>query len=564
MKCNLFLASVIALAALWSCTKTSETDPSTESAMNSQTEMTFSSYASSATTTKGTAVNSNSDFKGDTENPGSFKVAALVGDAVFSNYEYDNSYNITSYDADPVAGTAVSYFGLTDVTYSAEKNAWENSSKMYWPNASKLLFFAAYSPRDAGISNYSFSEVTDGSHNENCTYSFDYTVTDEIDKQIDLMYAMTEVPYLAPTDQSKEDSNDSYISTGVTNTNEENAVNLHFKHALTQIAFTATKSDDLEVYVKSITICNLYNSGSFKATALTDDEDVLDEDGNIDNDTVGETEAVGDKVNANNFGEWTTTFNADGWDDCSYVLKSTEDGINSYYATENSGGNKYISNYKATLKDFNGSQSPNGEGAIKISGTTALTSSTDVLMLMPQTVTKWEPTSSTVLNYIGYGSSLNDLTIEVGAEKDDNDAYKAGTGTDASSTGSKSLSYLAIECEIYHASAADTEGNISSGAEVHSGYVFVPFSSENIDYSTASVDDAVTNTTDWLPGYKITYCLNFSGAGYIVEVDTDENGNIIPTTIPEPGCVPDTETYTLREITYTTTVDAYVGIGDSE
>ncbi|MFI3315485.1 MAG: fimbrillin family protein [Rikenellaceae bacterium] len=551
MKRNFFVASAIVLAALPSCSKESTLDPSIESVMNSQTEITFSSYASTATTTKGSAVNSNSDFQGVVTTHGSFAVAALVGDAEFSNYKYDTSYNITSYDADPVEGTAVSYFDLTEVSYSTDDNTWVNSSKMYWPNASKLLFFAAYSPSDAAISNYSFSEKTDDSHNENCTYSFDYTVTDVIDDQIDLMYAMTEVPYLAPTDQSKDSSTDSYISTGVTNTNEDDAVNLHFKHALTQIAFTATKSDDLEVYVKSITVCNLYNSGTFTATALTDDNDVTDS-----NDTVGDTGDDDDKVNADNFGAWTTTFEDDGWDSSNAANTSGT----SYYAIAGNGGNKYISNYKATLADFNGSTSPSGANAIQISGTTSLTSSEDVLMLMPQTASEWEPTSSTALNYIGYGSSLSDLTVEVGATKDADNNYIAGTGTDASSTGSKSLSYLAIECEIYHASAADANGDISSGAEIHSGYVFVPFSSAGIDYSQASVDDAVTNATDWLPGYKITYCLNFDGAGYIVEVDKDADGNVIATTIPEPGCVPDTQTYTIREISYTTSVDVYVGM----
>ncbi|MFI3269508.1 MAG: hypothetical protein SNJ09_07350 [Rikenellaceae bacterium] len=91
----------------------------------------------------------------------------------------------------------------------------------------------------------------------------------------------------------------------------------------------------------------------------------------------------------------------------------------------------------------------------------------------------------------------------------------------------------------------------SETAVIHDGYIFVPFDTSNLDYSKASVDDADTTTTDrWLPGYKITYCLDFGG-GYIVEEGHS-------TTIPEPGCIPDTTTNTLRTMTFTTTVDKIV------
>ncbi len=163
-------------------------------------------------------------------------------------------------------------------------------------------------------------------------------------------------------------------------------------------------------------------------------------------------------------------------------------------------------------------------------------------MLMPQKLTAWVPTTSTVINYIGYATSsqdnANNLTIIVS----DNEQ--------ASSSADKSLSYLAIDCEIYHSGIKDAD------AKIHDGYIFVPFETSNLNYAGANVDEASSITDEWLAGYKITYCLNFGG-GYIVE-----EGHSY--TLPEPGCIPDTETFTLRTISYTTTIDAWEEVAASQ
>ncbi len=589
MKRNLLLVSAIAVATLASCTQTSELDSeivsAMESAANAQREIQFSTYASSATATKGAAVNSNTDFQGDVSTHGSFAVKTLVSGCEFEFEYYDSADKaadasvienaIKSYTATPTAeDIAVTYFDFSTVKYSSTSSSWENDNMMYWPNYSKMMHFAAYSPASLNLSEdtkTTFAVSTDDSETPvvSYEYSFDYSVTDAIESQIDLMYAMTSLYYLAPSDEYKCDENGdpvdySYVTISVEDTNAEEAVNLHFKHALTQIAFTATKDSDLDVYVKSITICNVYNSGTFTATSLTDDDDA-DADTNP---TVGDgvvtddnTDYTNDKVDANKFGTWVANYNGT-WalEDTADGATNTDDGTLSGSYTAATGGFSAMSNYAAAMAEFKGI-SPASESVNSIevaaSGTTQLTSTTEVLMLMPQKLTAWEPTTSTSLNYVGsynpgYDSNTGIYYID-GALADG--TYANPSMDDASRT----LSYLAIDCEIYHAGATEYS------AKIHDGYIFIPFETKDIDYNSATVDSAVAAadlsnddeiTDQWLAGYKITYCLNFGG-GYVVE-----EGN--HTTLPEPGCIPDTETYTLRTIVYTATCDAWVDVYDSQ
>lgn len=532
MRKNLFsVSAIVAIATLVSCSQESMLDPTVVSVQNSQTPIEFSTYASTATATRGTAVNSNGDFQ---TVHGSFDVTALVNDGVFGNYEYYNTAtddyqdnSIMSFTATPVKNTtAVDYFNFSTVNYT--DGEWVNANKMYWPNYSKILYFAAYSPSSLKISetDYTFTEWAGSGAKANYTYSFPYSVTDAIDNQIDLMYAMTSVGYLAPSDRYKNGADDSYVTAGVYYTNTEESVNLHFKHALTQIAFTATKDADIDVYVKSITICNVYNGGTFTATALTDDTD--ESDSQTDATTVGDSGDDGDKVNADNFGTWEATYSG------TWVLES--DGKT---ATAGGGGFSAMSNYEAAMSTL-GDKSPAKASAIKVPSSTdavQLTSTSEVLMLMPQALTAWVPTTSTTPNYCG--SEVDDGLLSDGE-------YANPSMTDASRT----LSYLAIDCEIYH------EGMTNEAARIHDGYLFVPFETTDISYSSADVDNAVKDADEWLAGYKITYCLNFGG-GYVVDEDNHDG-------IPEPGCIPDTETLTLRTVQYTTSVDTWVDVAESQ
>ncbi len=560
MKQYLLLLSAIVIASLASCTKDSELDSTIVSAISAQTPIEFSTYATTSTSTKGSAVTSNDDFKGGVTTHGTFDVTALVGNCLWKLiYKSDESGYIDYFNMYPVDGDAVKYFDVGSVTYSSTAGNWENDSNMYWPNYSKIIYFAACAPSGViskdnctfthnTVSSFTTeSEYSDdmSTFTESYEYSFDYSVTDEIDNQIDLMYSMTAVNYLAPSDKLKlnedEDEDDTvpYITSGVADLNDEDPVNLHFKHALTQVAFTATKDEGIEVYVKSITICNVYNSGTFTAKAVTDDADTS-EGGD---DTVGNSGDENDYVNVNNLGSWAAKYDGTWtatWNDTGTVGYATVDG----------GGLSVMSNYAAKMVDFGDTTSPTNVSAIQISGTTKLTSESNVLMLMPQKLTPWEPTTSTEFNYIGSyatgSTTLADGTVYSHTDGGLSDGTYANPSLESAD---RTLSYLAIDCEIYHAGIDEAE------AKIHDGYIYIPFETKDINYDSANVDgdiDSSYDTDAWLPGYKITYCLNFGG-GYIVE-EGDHND------IPEPGCIPDTETCTLRTITYTTTVDKYVDV----
>ncbi len=541
----LFTAAVITLLA--SCTKDSELDQSIIDAINTPSAIEFTTYTTPATETKGTAVTTNSQFQGGVDTHGSFKVSAVVCDAGEFEYEYyttaDNTDDvilagqIKSYTGTPAASaTAVTYFNFSSVEY--ESGAWVNQTSMYWPNYSKIMYFAAYSPADMAFvedGDPEFGVETDTSSVETYDYTFGYEVTDTVANQLDIMYAMTSRAYLAPSDRYNEGGGEAYITSGKQDTNSEDPVHLHFKHALTQIAFEATKDEGIDVYVKSIKICNVYNSGTFTASALTDDDDADAKD----NPTVGNDGGEGDQVNVDNLGTWVADYEGtwayeDGYSDAT---------TNGAYAKEGGGGYSAMSNYDVPM---------DATGAISIDSSTtaiALSSDTDVLMLMPQKLTAWVPTTSTSLNYIGSyhtGQSTDGVSYSDGGLSDGEYANPSMKGA------SRTLSYLAIYCEIYHS------GITASEAAIHKGYLFVPFSTENINYSDTGVDGTLTDDQkeSWLPGYKITYCLNFGG-GYVVEEGDHE-------TLPEPGCIPDTETYTLRPLTYRATVDAWVDVDTEE
>lgn len=423
---KLILASLAVAATLASCQKTSVVDPT----LTTDQEMTFAPYAG-ASATKGSAVNSNGDLAGnETDGYGSFYVASYLG--------------------------TDSYFGFRKVTYNG--TAWENQADMYWPNESATLHFGAYYPAAAVEStDVTYSYDADDAN----SLSFDYTVEEDVADQIDLMYAITDYEFTSSTDAGSED-----------------AVGLHFKHALTQIGFTATKDDDIAVEVSSIKICNVVDNGTFKATAATNYDASSDE---ID------TDQDESEVNTTNFGTWTP---------------ATANTAASVTAGTNTATN--LQNYTAVMADFETDAS-----AITVAaGTdaTQLTSTTDVMMLLPQTLEAWNATDDT-----------------------DSD------GTE---------SYLAIKCKITHSDGT---------AAIVDGTIYVPFSTAGIEYTSG------TETDGWKAGYKITYNLNFGG-GYTIP-DDDDPETPDPTD-PEPGETPEPDDVvpTLRDITYTVTVDEWIPV----
>lgn len=363
------LASLAVAAVLASCTKESVVDSTIEAATSSNV-ITFSTYASSAT--KGTAVETNSAFQGTGSDYKSFYVAAT-----FDPNEADN--------------TAGSYFGFSQVTYGG--SGWDNKNDMYWPNEDGALKFGAIYPNNIAGATYTYTDAAS-------TLSFAYTVTGntyasgssaatDISGHEDIMYAITEETF------------------AVANAGSEDNVNLHFKHALSQIAFTATKDSDLEVTVSAIQLCNVYDGGTFSATKSTEtsanvmaetDKTIVVDDANV---------VMTDFSTSNN------------WD--------VSDGVMTHYTPTFYTDSAYDTDNSTNA----GSPSTTYRTVSSDSDAVALTSPTDVMMLIPQTLTGWVK------------------------------------GTDGSSTGTES--FLAITCTIKHAGA---------DAAIVDGILYVPFSAE--------------------------------------------------------------------------------------
>ncbi len=116
---------------------------------------------------------------------------------------------------------------------------WMNSSLRYWPGDRSLNFYAAANALK-GDANYAF--------NWNNTDAFsaptiDVTVPTDVAAQKDLLYAVK-------TDQNKDTNN------GV--------VSLNFRHALSQIVFTAqTPNPKLYVKIEGVSICNVMSKNTF-------------------------------------------------------------------------------------------------------------------------------------------------------------------------------------------------------------------------------------------------------------------------------------------------------------
>ncbi len=287
---KLILASLAASAMLASCEKTSVVDPS----LTADQRISYAPYAG-ASATRGAAVDENADLRGD-----SFMVSAYNGTTQFFAFE-----EVT----------------WSDTNDDSTADAWVSATERYLP-VSNTLYFAAYYPESATFAANTPTYSHDGSAH---ALSLGYTVPDAVASQKDVMFALTD-----HTDGSGE-------------------VGLHFKHALTQVGFTATKDDDITVTVKSVKICNVVNKGTFEATANTNDG------GDIT------TDQVSDDVVA------TTN---DAWD---LADKATTTNLSHYAANIATAGVEVVA-----AKDA--------------ANPTPLSDDEDVLMLLPQELEAWSTT----------------------------------------------------------------------------------------------------------------------------------------------------------------------------
>lgn len=121
-----------------------------------------------------------------------------------------------------------------DNTWTLSKyvdNAWI-ATKYYWLPNTSLDFFADVVSGNRSTFNSLLTNKTD--------YTFDYVVPDAIADQHDYIYAVS-----------------------LNQSHDENGVPLEFKHALSQIVFMASVSENWNVSIKSITIHNIKNAGTF-------------------------------------------------------------------------------------------------------------------------------------------------------------------------------------------------------------------------------------------------------------------------------------------------------------
>lgn len=305
----------LAIAALASCSQESTMDVAITSA---QIPIQFSTYSSSATT-KGNPVDSNTEFQ---TTGAQFKVSAYA--------------NLTA------SKTFGKYFNFSTVEYGS--SAWENKDDMYYPNEAATILFGAYYPSGAdGLSeaegstpDFEPTAITAPVLTIPYTVYGDYPSSNSktVADQDDLMYAVTSFGYSAPTTEESASTS--------TDPDADMTVNLHFKHALTQVAFTATKDSDLDVVVNSITICNVVNGGTFKAESVTDASNTTDAaDG-----TVGDA-----NVDVDDMGAWTLP------------------------------DSKTYNHYTAAMA---------GSASVTVGDeVTSLTNTDDALMLIPQALTAW-------------------------------------------------------------------------------------------------------------------------------------------------------------------------------
>ncbi len=126
---------------------------------------------------------------------------------------------------------------------------------------------------------------------------------------------------------------------------DEDAVNLNFKHALTQIGFTATKDADITVSVKEVLICNVMDRGVFSSATSTDDDDA-NTDGTVEDGNVNDS-----------WGSWALT-----------------DAVKGHYKAG-----------IAIAIDVTAAKGATGD---------ALTVADNALMLVPQQLTAWNPAAS--------------------------------------------------------------------------------------------------------------------------------------------------------------------------
>lgn len=135
-------------------------------------------------------------------------------------------------DADKVFDGTITSVVMTGATYEKNGSAWATTGSYYWPTSGKVSFFGY-----AGVTAATYDKQ-DGAFP-----TLTYTTLEGIDKLEDLVVAQT-------ANQSKPSNNA--------------AINLNFKHALTQVYFKLKGNDaNLTYTVKKIELLKVKTKGTF-------------------------------------------------------------------------------------------------------------------------------------------------------------------------------------------------------------------------------------------------------------------------------------------------------------
>ena len=232
------------------------------------------------------------------------------------------------------------FFMNYDVTKQAD-DSWYYGDLQFWPQTGNTVDFLAVYPADLAVAEHNTGTIATvkgmlGDAKTNL-FTIDYTVLD----------GSEDFAYAANYAQQKQTT----------------AVQLNFRHALSQIIFKAYNSNTAvlkEVKIKNVRVVNVANKGKFTwATASTNDKHQYNS-GDMHTDTKIETEWAG--------GSWGT-----------WAVNTEAEKV------------AYTNNFVASEVVLNAGNGASAEAAVVLTKTD---DNTGGLLLLPQTITPWNFTDS--------------------------------------------------------------------------------------------------------------------------------------------------------------------------
>lgn len=246
--------------------------------------------------------------------------AATRAATVYNSTTLPSDFYVWASYNDGTSTTLQTFFNCDKVTKESGSTTYQGKGSQYWPASGKINFFAI-----GGITPASANWAWDTNFTAP-TYTYENTAT------ADLLYAVKK-------DQERPSSN---IATTY--------VPLNFRHALSQIAFTAQVTNPaLYVEITSVTVNNTYKKGTFTFPSATTTAQI-----------------TGDNKTLSNTGSWTFT---------------------------NGDSNSNLGNFSV---NFGESSTSPAKIPCYSSGTTSkgAVACSDVLLIMPSNYTAWNPNAT--------------------------------------------------------------------------------------------------------------------------------------------------------------------------